>query len=248
MKKNTQKLLLALFRQHDAGSFQLDTTTCRKLTTLTTSGFRSVVHSLEQRELLTVTRLDTSYLQLTPAAIDLVQARFPAVSAKWQHWDGSWSMVLFLRSSKADRQFRRLRSLLVASDFQQVSRGAYIFPGELPVKIESELKSLYADAVVVCSVNQWRFGHNPQQFYLQNNAEAVFAAYSSISKRLSDLLIQKNIKKSLTDSQKGQLFSDFDIFWETIATDLGFFQYFFPNKIGAEQVLTQFQELFLLDI
>ena len=245
MKLNTQKLLTWLYSPENE---QRRLATYEELELLlpnmTSGGRRSLVHYLTQKLLVRTERIgDQTYINPTSHGIDALVAQFPALNGVYQQWQGQWSILIFRSGPKGDPHFRYLRQLLLDNHAFNLSRGVYLYPGELPSQIVNVCKKMYVGSVVVVSTQQWLFGDERSiinQHYLLSDLVEV---YSGISKEINQLLELKNNKKRLTKKARLQVYSVFDRLFNVLGTDPGFLHYYYPNVSTALVLLSQLHSI-----
>jgi DNA-binding transcriptional regulator PaaX len=158
---------------------------------------------------------------ITSFAIDALRAQFPAINKHFEPWQGVWSLVVFLEAPPQDANFRFLRSKLIALNAGQLSRGNYLYPGELPPQLLDTLTSLYKTSVVVVQVDRWSFDDELTTIRSVFKLSDVFAVYSGISKEISQLLASAREQKELTDTQKIAVYTIYRRLYDPFLKDIG---------------------------
>lgn len=185
-------------------------------------------------------------LRATEYAKAALRAQFSSFRFFDEPWQGQWSIVSFLDSPKSDPQFRYLRTRLLAHNAGQLRAGTYLHPGELPAELMHQLTQLYVGSVVVWQTKNWRFGDERHivgsLFGLQDTAQS----FSSVSSQLSGLLIKDNIKKSLTEQQKRNLFMVFSRWVATMEDCAGIYSWYYPQVKTPENLLSEFHYIYSL--
>jgi DNA-binding transcriptional regulator PaaX len=246
MKTNTQKLLTWLYssvadQPRTIGYQQLELI----LPDMTAGGRRSLVHYLTKKLLVRTERIgDQVYISLTPHGADALVAQFPVFNEAWQQWQGEWSVLIFRSGPKGDPHFRYLRQLLLDNHAFSLSRGVYLYPGDLPSQIINVCKDMYVGAVVVVTAQQWVFGDERNIINQQYLLLDLIEVYSGISKEINQLLELKNNKKRLTKKARLQVYSVFDRLFNVLSQDPGFLTYYYPQTSSALVMLSQLHSMY----
>lgn len=245
MKQNTQKLLTWLYSPVEERSYAVDYRQLALiLPDMTSGGRRSLVHYLTQKLLIRTERMsDKTLISLTPHGIDALVAQFPAFNEIHQQWQGQWSILIFRSGPKGDPHFRYLRQLLLDNHAFSLSRGVYLYPGELPEQVINVCKKMYVGAVVIVATHQWSFGDERRiinQHYLLSDLAEV---YSGVSKEINQLLELKNNQKRLTKKSRLQIYSVFNRLFNILSQDPGFLHYYHPHVLTAPMLLKQLHSI-----
>ena len=247
MKKNSQKILLALYPTENVFP-QLSLEKVKWLISdLTEDGQRSMIYMLEQKQLITSARLaDETLLSITAHGKDTLEALFPALSTKTSEWNGKWLCIVFQTAPKTDPQFRYLRTFILSQKGIPFSRGMYLVPSVLSDSILKQCQDIYRDSVTVLSVDQWVLGSERPIVIEQYGLLDLLNAYSGISREINQLLGKFEHKKELTDWQKISLHNTYTRLIDTLAEDPGLVEFYFPGKEGGLGALIHFQQLLKL--
>lgn len=210
---------------------------------MTASGHRSLVFQLHKRKLLTVDQIDSDkLLTITSHGMNEITARFPALSSQMSSWQGEWSVLVFLNSISADPQFRFLRQFLLEHHCGQLSRGVYLFPGQLPAQIAQQL-SFYPAAVTVLTVNSWQFGDERSVIGSIFSLTDLCNTLSGVSREISSLLPLRNYKKGLTFQNSSPFSVVIDRLLSILEFDLGIHKKYFPQVPSVNELLANLQAL-----
>ena len=245
MKLNTQRLLAWLYSPKKE---QRRLTTYTELELLlpdmTGGGRRSLVHYLTQKLLIRTERIgDQTQISLTPHGIDALVAQFPAFNEIYQQWQGEWSVLIFRIGPKGDPHFRYLRQLLLDNHAFSLSRGVYLYPGELPEQVINVCKKMYVGSVTIVATHQWSFGDERQIINQQYLLSDLVEVYSGISKEINQLLELKNNQKRLTKKSRLQIYSVFNRLFNILNQDPGFLHYYYPHVSTAPTLLEQLHSI-----
>ena len=249
MKKNTQKLLLAIYKNSQEGlPHHLARGVNEVMTlvspTLSTSGARSLVYLLEKKGYISTQRLlGTTQLSLTTIGKRLLEADFPALDAEWDSWNGSFDCLVFLQPPAGDPQFRYLRKLLLEERALSLTRGVYISAKNFSPKVLQELRSTYHRSVTLFTIGSWEISVENAVIMSGYSLIDVIESYSGISKEIDRLLSAKKLKKALRDSDKKQIALVYDRLHATLASDPGFSSYYFPHAPRGRLLLEKLTEL-----
>jgi len=214
---------------------------------LSESGRQSLISYLVSKgEILTEKIGGELKVSLTAFSKKSLEEEFPAFSLDTDNWDSNWSLVCFLKSPKTDKNFRYLRNKLLFYKCIALSRGVFLFPGELPVSLTEMLNKLYKTSVTVLKAQKFVFGDElmiiGQKIGIFDNVEL----YSSISKELRQLLMKKTTNKGLTGQQKKHFFSLFSRLMDVFDFDYGLVKYYFPQEPHGREILFKMQTSFEL--
>jgi len=248
MKKNSQILLLSLFTEGLKQPLSLSVAQLRKLVPdLSDSGFRSLLHVLEKKLLISSERAQgKKRYYLTNDGKNALVGLFPSLNPSWHDWDGSWVCLVFLQAPKSDLQFRYLRSLLLEHRAVALSRGVYLYPRQLPAVVLESLQRLYIGAVLCFGVAEWQFGTERPIVVEKYTLESLIDIYSGVSKEARQLLGDENGSSRLTVQQKSRIPSLFDRLLSALTIDVGFSSYYFPGSPRGSEVLIIIQRLLTL--
>ncbi len=244
MKKNTETILQALYPAKNSAWGLPVSVIGDFLPHLTDGGKRSILHLLKQDGSITVTQVgQSSYAYCTDRGRQRVEQRFPALSARWDTWDGLWGCCVFVRALSFDQQFRYLRQLALKEGLFAVSRGVYFAPFPFSPVLMQELADRYAAATAVFTIAEWQF-EREQSFVLRElGISDVLTAYSSISTEIEQLLAQLRGITTASDRQKTHIRTVFNRFWEALGQDPGFASYYDPLHRSPGSLLARLQLL-----
>lgn len=245
MKLNTQKLLVWLYAPEVEKRRLIDYQELKLLLPdMTNGGRRSLIHYLTQKLLVRTERMrELTYISLTSHGINALVAQFPAFDVARQQWQGEWSVLVFRSGPKGDPHFRYLRQLLLDNHALSLSRGVYLYPGELSSRVIDVCKKMYVGAVIVFTTHQWTFGDERRiinQHYLLSDLVEI---YSGVSKEINQLLELKSNQKRLTKKSRLEIYSVFNRFFNVLNTDPGFLHYYYPQTPSALMLLNQLHSI-----
>ena len=255
MKSNAQQALLWLYpaetqiatEQRSQESSHADRWVRREqlldlLGDLSDSGKRSLLSYMESNGLILRHKSDgvVRYAS-TEQGVAAITELFPALQQRHQDWNGEWLQVVFMDAPEGDEGFRYLRSSLLENGAKQLARGVYIYPEPLPAQIEVSLQQLYRGYVVVQRLAEWEFGDERSTVMELFGLSDVAATYSGISRELKRVIEKRYREKSLTDSQKMQVYSAFHRFHSILPHDLNLVPVYMPDGEQAIEVLGRLQ-------
>ena len=248
LKKNTQKLLLALYEPGKNAQPVLTQSQLRPVVAeLTESGYRSLLVFLEKKKLLYSQRLFSQLsFGLTEQGGAEVEALFPALSPKWQDWRGEWSVLTFLEAPSGDSHFRYLRSLLIKQHALPISRGVFVMPGEFSESVLAICRQLYPDSVLICSVADWILGLDNPRIISYYDLLPLAESYSSISNQASSLLTTIDTKNRSINQSNLSIPTMYDRFVSSLSSDPGILAAYVPGVPGAPQLQHQLRKVLLL--
>lgn len=244
MKQTTKKLLLWLYQTDNSQIRSVSVGELRLiLPELKQSGYRSLLNLLKSQRYLMLDN-ESQLVCLTTYGRDALEAQFPVlkVSADWKVT--GWQLITFIEAPSSDKQFRYLRQYLLANRCGQLTRGLYLYPGQLPAEVLTTLQRLYVGKVLVTGLSDWNFGDERLVIGEVFGLPDLKSGYSGISKEIYLLLKQVNQQKSIEDKEKTMIAMVFDRLIEFLATDLGLLQSYYPGYKSGPELLTQLQDLF----
>ena len=241
MKDNSKKILLFLYSGNNEERWLTSSGIRVILPDLTDAGYKSLLFLLEKKQFLKVDKTTEEFrYSLSSYGKSFLEDKFPALLAKSDKEQEAWKIIIFLDSPKTDKNFRYLRSFLSKNKAISLTRGVFLYPGNLSELIKKELESSYRNAVVVMELGNWLIGDEFTIMGQKAGLDDLFSLYSGISKELESLIIILSEKNSANDGQKKQLFSVFNRFVEAVSADNTLLFYYFPQ---VETVLTLLQKL-----
>lgn len=244
MKKNTEKILLALFPAQNREWYLPLSSVYALVPQLSAGGKRSLIHLLKQDHSISTIQVgQQTHVYLDNPGKELLIRRFPALSERWQHWDGTWGCCVFVTAPQFDAQFRYLRQLLLAEGCFAVSRGVYFAPFPFSQVVMSELNDRYAPYTAVFTIAQWQFQREHSFVLRQLGIADVLQAYSGISEEIAQLLAKNNISAEATDQQKKLIHTVFDRFCESLGQDPGFAARYGPELLQPIRLFRSMQSL-----
>lgn len=248
MQRNSLILHTILFSPDQNSVFRLpESCVPYLLPDLSPAGIRSILHRLEKSGSLTREHAFGSRVLVgSLQAREDVKAAFPVLNHEREQWNGSWSMLVFLKPPKGDKNFRYLRSLLIKERALDLTRGVYLYPGSFPTQVQYELRDKYKGSVHIVSVAEWLMGSERPIVVQKYSLQSLLDIYSGISEEISHLLIKKDTKKGLTKKEKKLFVSLLDRFIDALVSDIGILSYYFPGSPEARTLLKNLQLISLL--
>lgn len=244
MKQTTKKLLLWLYQTDISLTRSVSVQELRLiLPELKKSGYRSLLNLLKSQQYLSFDQ-ESQLVTLTSHGRNALEAQFPVLETKTETWKGEWQLITFIEAPSSDKQFRYLRQYLLANRCGQLTRGSYLFPGQLPAEVMTTLQRLYVGKVLVTGLASWIFGDELLVIGTAFGLNDLKSGYSGISKEIHLLLKQRNQQKSIEDKDKMMIAMVFNRLIEFLATDLGLLQYYYPGYKSGPELLAQLQDLF----
>lgn len=239
MKINTQKLLLFLYSDLNSSSIRVNSDDLKIVTPqLSDGGRRSLVHLLNKNGLIHVEKtLGKTFVCITRRGVKALESRFPALSRKWDDWQGNWDCIVFIRAPKSDGQFRYLRSLLISEGSISISRGAYICPFSFSQKVIDECNRSYFDSILMFSVGEWKIASIRKLVIEKYSLIDLADSYSGISKDVSRLLVNSNNQKTPMEKNKDKINLVYDRLQDLLKDDPGFCNYYFNEVPKIRSIL-----------
>lgn len=245
MKKNTQKILLALYSGVEEITNRVPVTNLQALVAqLSGGGFRSLLFALKKQEMIVTQKvLGVTTVSITHHGTMLLESEFPALSRKWDTWDGKWECLIFMESSLLDKQFRFLRNLLISQGALAVNRGVYLSPGGFSEIILKECQNSYYSNVLIFSVQTWKLATESSFVIEKYGLLDLAEAYSGVSNDVSRLLKMVIDKKRLTNRDKVNINLVYDRVVEILLEDPGFCTFFFKEVENIKNILLRLNSL-----
>ncbi|MBU0974960.1 hypothetical protein KKD03_04645, partial [Patescibacteria group bacterium] len=210
------------------------------LSNLTEGGKRSLLYVLKKSGLINSERvLGTTSIGITQHGIKALEDQFPALSAKWDKWQGSWDCLVFIKAPKSDKQFRYLRLLLVTEGAVSISRGVYASPFSFSEKVTQECEQMYRESILMFSVGSWKIASLRNFIIEKYGLLDIVESYSGISNDVSRLLIAVDTNKRLTDMYKIELNTVYDRLIDILAEDPGFCKHYFSEVPNVQEMLSK---------
>jgi DNA-binding transcriptional regulator PaaX len=251
MKKNTRKILLLLYPVTDDSQTKTEEKPMLSfkqlrflLPGLSMAGFKSLLFYLEKNEYLFKQELNKEvFYSLTNYGKDELERQFPALSLARRQWSGQWTMIVFLQAIKSDQNFRYLRTFLLKNGCVALTRGIFLFPGQLSDLVLAELNNRYRQGVMVYQLGNCIVGEELIVIGQKISLADSLKIYSSISREVDELIeITAQIKK-LKDQHKLAFYSIFDRFEAFLLEDSGLLKHYYPQVEGPLSILNKLQKL-----
>jgi hypothetical protein len=244
MKENAQRLLSWLYPSDRTARWVKLSELGFVAPELTEGGLQSVLKFLEEHKRLVIERLDGQQLvSITSHGMRALEERIPAFSPQRRDWQGGWQAVIFLHAPKSDPNFRFLRRLLLGSFALPVSRGVFLYPGQLLEKIIFELNSSYEGSVMSTEFKKWTFGDEREIIGSILNFADQANSYSSISSEIDSLLTLDQPLIEFTDQAKLRFSSVFSRLFAVLKNDFGIQQAYLPQVKDGIMLLFELQKL-----
>jgi len=246
MKQNSKKILLWLYGVSGRTQGTANLAELQGLwPDLKPSSLRSLLQLLKQQSLVGVEKADgqTRY-HLSSYGRDLLEDQFPALKDESPSMVASWQLVTFIEAPSNDKQFRYLRQYLTSQRFGALSRGNYLYPGELPDQVKKTLNKLYIGGVVVTGFTKWSFGDERLIVDRVFGLSDLKSGYSGISKEVDRLLVRKNQPKSIEHKDKLAIGMVFDRLESFLSLDLGLFPFYYPELVSGKGLLLALAQLY----
>jgi len=250
MKKNTRKILLLLYPTANTDQIKPEEKQMLSfrqlrflLPKLSMAGFKSLLFYLEKNDYLFKQELNKEvFYSLTNYGRDELERQFPALSIARRQWHGEWTIIIFLQAIKSDQNFRYLRTFLLKNACIALTRGIFLFPGQLSDLVLAELNNRYRQGVMVYQLGNCIIGEEQivigQKIFLTDSLKI----YSSISRELDELIEITAQLKSLKDQHKLDFYSIFDRFEAFLLEDSGLIEHYYPQVEGTLSILSRLQK------
>ena len=248
MKKNTQKLLLALYSKTGELKNRVALQNLQSVVEdLTDGGYRSLIHVLKKQGLITTQRfLGNTTVSITHHGSVLLESEFPALSSKWDEWDGKWDCLVFIDSPSFDKQFRYLRKILLSEGALAVSRGVYISPGGFSEVVLQECHQSYNQHLIIFSVGEWKVAAEASFIIEKYGLLDLAETYSGISRDVDRLLKSTYNKKRLIDKDKKDIYLVYDRMVSILLEDPGFCTFYFREVEKVKSILLRLNTILSL--
>lgn len=212
------------------------------LSTLSNAGRRSLLFRLEKNGYITREFAHGERVLVgTDVSRRAVEQQFPVLISDARSWNGEWSIVLFLQPPKHDKNFRYLRSNLLAHKALDLTRGVYGYPGQLPLSVLNDITERYESAVHVVSVSEWIVGSIRPIVIKKYLLQSLLDIYSGISDDITNLLRKKDGKKRLKEKEIALFNDSLKRFYDVLGSDNGILSYYFPGSPDAKNILRDLQ-------
>lgn len=166
---------------------------------LTEGGVRSSIYQLVEKRYLSRLSLNgQSFFRITDAGIGKLTLLYPTLQLKSRKkGDMRGHLLILLKPTVHDPQFLKLRRLMNAELFTQVTRGVYYYPySELSTRFLAEVFDHYSSAVALVKVSEFSLAFpdaNKSQLSITNNLKNQI---SGVSREAGDLISAVSVKKT----------------------------------------------------
>ncbi|MBP7842840.1 hypothetical protein KA017_02450 [Candidatus Woesebacteria bacterium] len=248
MKKNTQKLLVALYSDVSQIKNRVPVPHLQMLVPeLSGGGFRSLLFALKKQGVITTQKaLGVTTVSITHHGSIHLESEFPALSQKWDKWQGNWDCLVFMESPSLDKQFRFLRNLLLSEGAVAINRGVYLSPGGFSDVVLKECQNTYHSNVLLFSVEAWKLATDASFMIEKYGLLDVAEALSGISSDVDRLLKKVVDRKRLTQSDKISIHLVYDRVLDILLEDPGFCTFYFKEVESMKVSLLKLNSLISL--
>lgn len=244
MKENAQRILSWLYPPGKAARWVRTTELLFIAPELTPGGLQSTLAFLQQKKRLLLEKVEGEQLaSVTTHGMRALEDQIPVFSPARREWQGEWRGIFFLAAPKQDKNFRFLRRILLSNHALPMSRGMFLYPGELPDRVSFELRHSYEGSVLVTKLRDWSFGDEQQIIGSKFGLTDLAETYSSISKEIDGLLALDLPLNELTDQAKLRFFSVFSRLFSGLRLDYGLQHYYFSQVPNGVELLFNLQKL-----
>lgn len=248
LKQNSLKLLLCIYATQHAAEVGLSLPQLRELMPgITDTGCRSLVILIEKKKLIYRKRIFkvTSY-HLTDLGLKALKDAFPSLNDSWAQWKGEWMAVSFLKAPASDKQFRFLRTAVLADGALPLGRGLYVKANGFTKQVLHEFEHSYQASVTVFWVKEWLQGFDKPVIYSYYDLNDISGVISGISNNIERLLSIYSTEKKLNKKEKNEFIFDVDRFCQCLRECPGFLYYYFPELPGLNGLLVKIGRLLLI--
>ncbi len=248
MKKNTQKILLALYSDVTRTKSRVPVAQLQLLVPeLSGGGFRSLLFALKKQLVISSQKvLGVTTISITHHGTVLLESEFPALSPKWDTWKGNWDCLVFMESPSFDKQFRFLRNLLLSEGALSINRGVYISPGGFSDIVLKECQNTYYSNVLLFSVDQWKLATDSSFIIEKYGLLDIVESYSGVSNEVNRLLKKVMNEKRLINKYKNDISMVYDRVVAILLEDPGFSTFYFKEVETIKIILFRLNSLFSL--
>lgn len=244
MKENTKLILVWLYSERVGERWVSYDEAKRVLSKLSDSGLKSLLFLLNKKQLVSLEKInDETHMSITSHGKRALESQFPAFSPRFVQWQGDWSVMMFLTPPKGDKNYRFLRQKLLSFHFIGITRGVFVYPGDVPEEVIKLCDQLYRDSVVVLKNKEWVFGDDLKTIGMKSGLLDTKDAYSSISREISGLIEKNNSQKGLMKASEHEILSIYDRLYRTLEADCGLVGWYFPQETGFFSLLKSLQNL-----
>lgn len=244
MKKNTKRILVWLYSSEKKVRWVSQKELNWLIPDLTEAGLRSSLYFLEKKEYVRLSKaFGEVHVSLTSHGEQALGDEFPVFSLRMDMWKGDWSVLIFLSAPKGDKNFRYLRQRILRDGFLPLSRGVFVFPGDLGSSVRSLLNQLYRGSVAVLRSDKWQFGDEIKIIGQESSLHDLKHIYSSISKQIHQVIEKKEGKKSGKEQIKTEICSIYSRLFDCLEIDTGILEHYFPQVLGLKSLLSELQQV-----
>jgi DNA-binding transcriptional regulator PaaX len=244
MKDNSLRILTWLYPKDNQSRWVDVEELALFLPNMTPAGLQSSLFFLQQKKQLVLEKIDlVQAVSITSHGKKSLEKAIPAFSQQRRQWRGEWWAIVFLQAPKHDKNFRFLRRVLLAEHSLPLTRGIFLFPGQLSEKISYELRNSYEGNVMVAPFKNWTFGDDKEIIGSILEMSDLANSYSSISKEITSLLEKETNIKGLSDQSKIAISSVFDRLYNSLKNDFGILHEYYPYITSGVDLVFSLQPL-----
>jgi len=244
MKENAQRILSWLYPPGKTARWVKTAELAMIAPDLTPGGLQSTLSFLQAKKRIRLEKVENQPLaSVTTHGMRALEGQIPVFLPARREWKGQWQGVFFLEAPKQDNHFRFLRRILLNNHALPVTRGMFLYPGELPDRISFELHNTYEGCVMVVQLKDWLFGEEQEIIGSSLGLTDLAETYSGISKEIDSLLTEEVSLIVFTDQAKLRFFSVFDRLYSALKLDYGLQHFYFPQVPNGVDLLFQLQNI-----
>jgi hypothetical protein len=244
MKENTQRILSWLYPAEKTARWVPARELALIVPATTQGGLQSILAFMQENKRILLERVDNQLTaSITSHGMRALEAQLPAFLPERREWQGDWQAIFFLNAPKQDKHFRFLRRVLLGAHALPVSRGMFLYPGELPDRVTFELRQSYEGSVLAVKLKSWTFGDEQEIIGSAFQLSDLADSYSSVGKEIDSLLALDAPLIAFTDQAKLRFISVFDRLFSALHTDFGVQQIYFPQVETGVSLLFRLQKL-----
>jgi len=244
MKDNSTRILTWLYPKDNFSRWVDINELSIFLPSLTPTGLQSSLLFLQDKKKVILERINgVSAISITSHGKRSLERVIPAFSPLRRQWKGDWLAVTFLQAPKHDKNFRFLRRVLLAEHALPLTRGVFLFPGNLTEKVSYELRNSYEGHVMVAAFRNWTFGDDREIIGSILGMSDLANSYSSISNEIASLLEKETSIKRSTNQSKIEICSVFDRLHSALKNDFGILHEYYPHISSGVDLVFSLQSL-----
>ena len=244
MKDNSLRILTWLYPKDNQSRWVDVDELSLFLPNMTASGLQSSLFFLQKKKKVVLEKIDSvQAVSITSHGMRSLEKAIPAFSQQRRQWRGEWWAIVFLQAPKHDKNFRFLRRVLLAEHSLPLTRGVFLFPGQLSEKLSYELRNSYEGDVMVAPFKNWTFGDDKEIIGSILGMSDLANSYSSVSKEIARLLENETDIKGLSDQSKMAISSVYDRLYTSLKNDFGILHEYYPHVTPGVDLVFSLQSL-----